>query len=73
MSRTKGTIVLIGPTTYASDSVLWRIAETACQGHFMLGVQINHGKTHRIPVGLSASNVIRCNFGQIAKRLATWR
>lgn len=73
IGRTKGTIVLVGPTTHASDAVLWEIAETARQGHFMFGVQINHDKTHRVPLGLPASNVVRWNFEQIVKWLANWQ
>ena len=73
IGRTKGTIVLVGPTTYASDAVLWEIAETARQGHYMFGVQINHGKTHIVPAGLPTSTVIRWDFQQIVKWLATWQ
>jgi hypothetical protein len=72
ISRTKGTIVLVGPTTYASDAVLWEIAETTRQGHYMFGIQINHDKTHPIPAGLSSTNVIRWDFDQTIKWLGTW-
>ncbi|NKZ13047.1 TIR domain-containing protein [Mycolicibacterium septicum DSM 44393] len=72
IARTKGTIVLVGPTTYASEAVLWEIQETIRQGHYIFGVQINADKTHVIPQGLSAQNVIRWNFDQIVKWLATW-
>jgi len=72
ISRTKGTIVLVGPTTYESDAVLWEIAETTRQDHYMFGVQINRDKTHTPPVGLPGKNVIRWDFDQIVKWLATW-
>jgi hypothetical protein len=69
---TKGTIVMIGPTTSKSEAVLWEIAETARQGHALFGIQINKEKTHPIPAGLSSSNVIRWDFVQIVKWLDTW-
>jgi hypothetical protein len=69
---TKGTIVLVGPTTWQSDAVLWEIAETARQGHFLFGIQINKDKTHEIPSGLPNKSVIRWNFDQITQWLATW-
>jgi hypothetical protein len=72
IGRTKGTIVLVGPTTYKSDAVLWEIAETTRQSHYIFGIQINREKTHAIPVGLTAKNVIRWDFDQIIKWLATW-
>src|SRR5438876_11072008 len=67
ISRTKGTIVLVGPTTWKSEAVLWEIAETSRQGHPMFGIQINSDKTHRIPEGLSQSKVIRWNFDVIVR------
>lgn len=72
ISRTKGTIVLIGPTTYASEAVLWEIAETVRQGHYMFGVQINKDKTHTVPAGLAPKNVIRWDFDQMVEWLSTW-
>ena len=72
MARTKGTIVLVGPTTYRSEAVLWEIAETERQNHFLFGIQINRDKTHPIPSGLPAANVIRWDFNQIVAWLATW-
>lgn len=69
---TKGTIVLIGPTTYQSEAVLWEIAETARQDHYIFGIQINREKTHVIPSGLPSQNVIRWDFTQIVKWLNTW-
>jgi hypothetical protein len=72
IAMTKGTIVLVGPTTYQSEAVLWEIAETTRQGHYMFGVQINRDKTHQVPSGLPEKNVIRWDFDQIAKWLSTW-
>ena len=50
-------IVLIGPTTSASEAVKWEIAETRRQEHFMFGIQINSDQTHSIPEGLPSKNV----------------
>jgi hypothetical protein len=72
IALTKGTIVLIGPTTWKADAVLWEIAETARQGHYLFGIQINKDKTHSIPAGIPSGDVIRWNFDQIAKWLKTW-
>ena len=72
IGRTKGTIVLVGATTYASEAVLWEIAETARQDHYIFGVQINRDATHPIPRGLPAGNVIRWDFRQIVEWLSTW-
>jgi hypothetical protein len=73
MALTKGTIVLVGEHTYQSDPVLWEIAETSRQSHYMFGIQINKDKTHPIPAGLSANNVIRWDMVQIVKWLSTWK
>jgi hypothetical protein len=72
IAQTKGTIVLVGPTTYRSEAVKWEIDETIRQQHFMFGIQINSDKTHPIPPGLPSRNVIRWNFDQMIKWLATW-
>ena len=72
IGRTKGTIVLIGETTHNSEAVLWEIAETTRQGHYIFGIQISSEKTYTIPSGLPASNVIRWDFDQITQWLATW-
>jgi hypothetical protein len=72
IALTKGTIVLIGDTTWKSDAVLWEIAETNRQGHYMFGVQIHKDETHSIPSGLPSANVIRWNFEQIGTWLNTW-
>lgn len=72
IALTKGTIVLIGETTSKSEAVLWEIAETNRQDHYMFGIQINKDKTHTTPSGLPSKNVIRWNFDQIVKWLNTW-
>jgi hypothetical protein len=72
IQRTKGTIVMVGPTTHLSEAVLWEIEETKRQEHYMFGIQINTDKTHPIPAGLPATNVIRWDFTQIIKWLDTW-
>ena len=72
IAATKGTIVLVGQTTWKSEAVLWEIAETIRQDHYIFGIQINNDKTHTIPKGLPSKNVIRWDFGQIVKWLKTW-
>lgn len=72
IARTKGTVVLIGPTTYKSEAVLWEIQETVAQKHYMFGIQVNRDATHVVPNGLPSNNVIRWDFDQIAKWLSTW-
>lgn len=69
---TKGTIVLIGRTTYNSEAVIWEIAETIRQDHYIFGIQINKDMSHPIPKGLSSKNVIRWDFNQIVAWLKTW-
>jgi len=69
---TKGTIVLVGPTTWKSEAVLWEIAETIRQNHYMFGIQIHRDKTHTIPDGLPRKNVIRWDFDQIVAWLKSW-
>ncbi|WP_442960640.1 TIR domain-containing protein [Pseudarthrobacter sp. MM222] len=72
IARTRGTVVLIGPTTAYSDAVLWEIEETKRQGHYMFGIQIHSDRTHPVPPGLPSANVIRWDSQQITDWLATW-
>lgn len=72
IAMTKGTIVMVGPTTSKSEAVLWEIAETISQGHYLFGIQINREKSHQIPNGLPHGNVIRWDFEQISAWLKTW-
>ena len=72
IARTKGTIVMVGPTTYKSEAVLWEIDETLREGHYIFGIQIHRDRSHPIPNGLPTKNVIRWDFEQIVKWLSTW-
>ena len=72
IALTKGTIVLVGRSTWQSEAVLWEIAETIRQDHYIFGIQINTDKTHSIPGGLPSKNVIRWDFKQIAEWLNSW-
>jgi len=72
IALTKGTIVLVGPTTSKSEAVLWEIGQTIRQGNYMFGIQINKDKTHPVPEGLPSKNVIRWDFDQIITWLKTW-
>ena len=69
---TKGTIVLVGSSTYRSEAVLWEIEETKRQGHYLFGIQINSKETHTIPSGLPSKNVIRWTFDDIVRALKHW-
>lgn len=70
IARTKGTIVLIGETTTASEAVLWEIAETKRQEKPLLGVQINRDETHPVPRGVPETT--RWNFAAMKRKLDTW-
>lgn len=72
IARTKGTIVLVGPTTSKSPAVLWEIAETERQGHPMFGIQITSDKTYPTPEGLASTNVVRWAFDTIVAELEKW-
>ncbi|MFB6395120.1 TIR domain-containing protein [Polymorphospora lycopeni] len=72
IAQTAGTIVLIGPTTYLSEAVLWEIAETTRQGNHMFGIQIHRDRNYRIPTGLLPRQVIRWNFDSIVAELESW-
>jgi len=72
IAQTRGTIVLIGPTTHRSDAVLWEIAETARQGHRLFGIQAYRDHTYTLPAGLAPGAVVRWNFESIVERLRTW-
>lgn len=72
IAQTRGTIVLIGATTFASQAVLWEIEETARQGNYLFGIQTNRDATYILPRGLTSANVIRWNFPSIVERLRSW-
>lgn len=64
IAKTKGTLVLIGETTWKSDAVLWEIAETVRQGNFIFGLQISRDKIYPVPAELPVANVIRCDLSR---------
>ncbi|MDO8308936.1 MAG: TIR domain-containing protein [Actinomycetota bacterium] len=70
IARTKGTIVLIGPTTAQSAAVLWEILETKSQGNNVFGIQINRDRTYPVPSGVPS--VIRWDFDAIVAQLSKW-
>lgn len=72
IALTKGTIVLIGKTTWKSEAVLWEIQETIRQGHYMFGIQIKSGEIYTVPGGLPHQHVIPWKFDQIAAWLKSW-
>jgi hypothetical protein len=72
IARTKGTIVLIGETSWKSEAVLWEIAETKRQVHYMFGIQIHSDQTHHIPNGLTSAQIIRWNFDALVRELNKW-
>lgn len=72
IAQTKGTIVLVGATTWKSEAVLWEIAETTRQNHYIFGIQVNREKAHTIPKGLPSRNMIRWDFEQMVQWLKTW-
>lgn len=72
IALTKGTIFLIGKTTWKSEAVLWEIQETIRQKHYMFGIQIKNDETYTIPAGLPSQHVIRWKFDQISALLKTW-
>jgi hypothetical protein len=72
IARTRGTIVLIGSTTYASVAVAWEIEETKRQSHRLLGMQINANKSHPIPSGIKSSQVIPWNLDKVTAHVSSW-
>ena len=72
IARTRGTVVLVGPTTSRSQAVAWEIAESVRQGHPVFGIQINRDRTYAVPPGLPASRVIRWDVDAIVRRLSRW-
>lgn len=72
IAMTKGTIVLIGSSTWKSEAVLWELGETTRQKNYIFGIQINKDKTHPVPDGLPGKNVIRWDFEQTVAWLKTW-
>ncbi|MGH8523865.1 MAG: TIR domain-containing protein, partial [Gammaproteobacteria bacterium] len=72
IGRTRGTIVLIGPTTHESEAVLWEIQETLRQDHQVLGIQIGEDVVYKIPDGVLEADVVGWDSEAIAQRLNAW-
>ena len=72
IAQTKGTTVLIGPTTAKAEAVLWEIAETTRQGHPVFGIQIKSDATYAVPKGLASGSVVRWDIDAIIKKLNGW-
>lgn len=70
ISRTRGTIVLIGPTTARSSAVVWEVAETKRQAKPLFGIQIRSGQTFAVPTGVSRT--VRWDFAAMKRELASW-
>jgi hypothetical protein len=73
IAQTKGTIVLVGQTTYQSPAVLWEIEETKRQGNKLFGVKIHRDKICPTPNGLPTSRVVGWDFDSIVAELARWQ
>jgi hypothetical protein len=72
IAQTRGTIVLVGTTTYQSPAVSWEIEETKRQGNYLFGVKIHRDEVCPTPSGLPAGNVISWDFNKIVAELARW-
>ena len=72
IAQSRGTIVLIGPTTYRSEAVAWEIAETKRQAHPLIGIQTKNQSTYRAPAGVPNHSILRWNFDAIKRELALW-
>lgn len=70
--RTRGTIVLVGDTTYQSEAVKWEIAETRRQEHYLFGIWIHTASRPPVPEGLAAAHVIPWDFDRIIEKLNRW-
>ena len=70
---TRGTIVLIGKTTYQSDAVTWEIEETKRQGHGLFGIKIYRDEICPMPTALQGYPVINWDFDAIVGELNKWQ
>ena len=68
ISKTKGTIVLVGPDTANAEAVVWEITETNRQEHPIFGVQIHRDETHAIP----AVRAIALSDGTLMASSRSW-
>ena len=66
-----GVIVLVGPSTAASEPVRWEIGEATRIGKPVMAVRI-HSRPHRIPEGVPEESVFAWERGPILKELASW-
>jgi len=73
IAATKGTIVLIGETTYQSEAVTWEIQETIRQGHFMFGVKIYRDRACPVSQALNGYPTINWDFDAIVQELERWQ
>lgn len=69
----RGTVVLVGRTTYQSTPVIWEIAETVDSGLPVLGVRLFDEDLTQAPVGLERAILIpRPDVGSVVLRLRAW-
>lgn len=73
ISKTKGTIVLIGETTYQSDAVDWEIKESERQEHHIFGVKIYRDRNCPTPRAMSGYPTINWDFDTIVAELERWQ
>lgn len=72
ITRTRGTIVLVGDTTYQSEAVKWEIGETLRQEHYLFGIWVHATSRPPVPPGLPAAHVIPWKFDKIIEKLNSW-
>lgn len=69
IALTRGTMVLVGSSTYRSAPVLWEIKESLRQGHHVFGVRVNSNRRDIVPEGLLLSRVAPWDIDQIVRQL----
>jgi len=71
--RCRGTVVLVGRTTFQSAPVTWEIAETVGRGLPVMGVRLIGEDMAEAPVGLERAALIpRPDVRSVVLRLRTW-
>ena len=73
IARTRGTVVLLGPTTYLSRAVKWEVEETIRQEHYMFGIQTSSRTTYPVPKGLPERTPFAGNSRRSSHGLAPGR
>jgi hypothetical protein len=69
----RGTIVLVGRTTFQSAPVTWEIAETVGQGLPVIGVRLFDEDMTETPMGLERAALIsRPEVSSVVLRLRAW-